>query len=66
MTKIVVSLQASHSATTRQVAPSVYKHARILEPGRYTISRVKNSLTCEVYIKSTEYLNFWHFRHFEF
>jgi len=27
---------------------------------------LKNNLTFEVQIKSTEYLNFRHFRHFEF
>ena len=47
-------------------APSIYRHARILGPGRHAIWPWKNNLTCEVQIKSTEYLNFRHFRHFEF
>jgi hypothetical protein len=65
MPKIMVSLQASPSATTRQVAPSLLYTSDIFSRKNKKSASGYNYIPCFLLlIKSIEFLNFRHFRHF--
>jgi hypothetical protein len=65
MPKIMVSLQASPSATTRQVAPSLLETSDIISMKNNKSASGYNYIPCFLLlIKSIEFLNFRHFRHF--